>query len=41
MVTVVRNGLGDMSSNPGKTKCILHGTDTLEKGMNSIILPPE
>ena len=40
MVIVVGNGHGDTSSNPGKTDCISRSTNTLGKGMNSIILPP-
>ena len=40
MVIVIGNGHGDTSSNPGKTDCISHSTNTLGKGMNPIILPP-
>ena len=40
MVTVVRNGHGDTSLNSGETDCISHSTNTLGKGMNTIILPP-
>ena len=34
MDVVIGNGLGDVSSNPGKTFGISHCTNTLEKGMN-------
>ena len=37
MVIIVRNGIGDLSSNPGKS-CSLQ-TNTLEKGMNPSLLP--
>ena len=40
MVIVVVNGHGDTSSKLDETDCISHSTDTLWKGMNSIILPP-
>ena len=40
MVIVVGNGHGNASSNPGKTDCISHSTNTLGKGRNPIILPP-
>ena len=40
MVTIVRNGHGDMSSNLDETDCISHSTNTLGKGMNPIILLP-
>ena len=40
MVIVVGNGHGNRSSNPGETDCISRSTNTLEKGMNPIILPP-
>ena len=40
IVIVVRNGLGDTSSIVDETDCISHSTNTLGKGMNSIILPP-
>ena len=39
MVIVLGNGHVDTSSNPGPD-CISHSTNTLGKGMNSIILPP-
>ena len=39
MVIIVGNGHGDASSNPGRD-CISHRTNTLQKGMNPIILPP-
>ena len=40
MVTIVGNGHGDMSSNPGQDCCISHITNTLGKGMNPTILLP-
>ena len=39
MSIVVRNGHGDSSSNPQRD-CILNRANTLEKGINSVILPP-
>ena len=38
MVIVIGNGLGDLSSNPGRADCISHHTKSLRKGMNPIIL---
>ena len=38
MVSVLGNGHGDTSSNPGRD-CISQSTNTLGKGMNPIILP--
>ena len=38
MVTVLRNGYVDPSSNP--VLGILHSTNTLKKAMNQPILPP-
>ena len=38
MVIVVGNGHGDSSSYPDD--CISHSTNTFDKGMNPIILPP-
>ena len=40
IVIVVGNEHGDTSSNPGRTHCISHSTNTLGKGMNPIILLP-
>ena len=40
MVIVVGNGHADTISNLNETDCISHGTNTLGKGMNPIILPP-
>ena len=40
MVIVVGNGHGNTNSNLDETDCISHCTNTLEKGMNPIILPP-
>ena len=40
MVTVLRNGHSDTSSNLDKAVCISHSTNTLRKGMNPIIFPP-
>ena len=40
MVILVGNGHGDTSSNPGRAFSISHSTNTLEKGMNTTILPP-
>ena len=40
VVIIVGNEQRDTSSNPGKTDCISHSTNTLGKGMNPIILPP-
>ena len=39
IVIVLGNGDGDTSSN-SEQDCISHSTNTLEKGMNPIILPP-
>ena len=41
MVIVVENGHDNTSSNPGESDCISHSTNTLGKGMNPIILPPD
>ena len=40
MVTVVGNGHGDTSLNLDETDYISYSTNTIEKGMNPIILPP-
>ena len=40
VVIVVGNGHGDTSSNLDETDCISHSTNTHDKGMNPIILPP-
>ena len=40
MVIVVGNGHGDTSSIAYETDCISHSTNTLWKGMNTIILLP-
>ena len=40
MVIVVGNGHGDTTSNLDEADCISHGTNTLGKAMNPIILPP-
>ena len=39
MVTVIGNGQGGTSSNPGRVS-ISHSTNTFRKGTNLIILPP-
>ena len=40
MVIVAGNGYGERVQILDETDCISHGTNTLEKGMNPIILPP-
>ena len=40
MVILAGIGHGDSSSNPRRSDCISHSTNTLGKGMNPIILPP-
>ena len=39
MASLVENGLGDTSSNPGRD-CILHRANTIGKNIDPIILPP-
>ena len=39
MVIIVGNGHDKTSSNPGDTICISHDANTLEKGINPVILP--
>ena len=40
IIIVVRNGQCDGSSILDEADCISHWTNTIEKGINSIILPP-
>ena len=40
MVIVIGNGHGNTSSDLDEADYISHSTNTLGKGMNSIILPP-
>ena len=40
MIIVLGNGHDDTSSKLDKTDCVSHSTNTPEKGMNPIILPP-
>ena len=40
MVTVARNGNGDMSSNLRKSICISQSANTLVKGIRPVILNP-